>query len=198
MHAGFVFHLAVDFVAADQRGHFLQSADGRFAGGSDFHVPPARFREAPVHAENLGGEQRSLVAAGAGVNFEHHVLFIVRILGQQQNLQLVFDSRDLRLQLRATSSSAMARNSGSDSASMGRASARLRVASFHSRYLATISASSLCDLDTLRYSAESLMTAGVRHLGVQLVEPAFDVVEFLLILHSALHYRCSRFRCLRS
>ena len=61
----------------------------------------------------------------------------------------------------ATSSWAIARSSGSDSASMGRASCQIAgVADFHSRYLPTISARSLCVLATLRYCAESLMTAG--------------------------------------
>ena len=46
---------------------------------------PALFlRELAVHAEQFIGEQRRFFAAGAGANFEHDVLLIVRILRDQQ------------------------------------------------------------------------------------------------------------------
>ncbi len=45
---------------------------------------------ARVHAIEIGGEERGLVAAGARANFENHVLLVVRILGQQQHLDLFF------------------------------------------------------------------------------------------------------------
>ena len=84
----------------------------------------------------------------------------LRILGQQQNLELFLDAAPLAAPVRAISSSAMARRSGSASCSMGRACERLSSTFFHSRYLATISDSSLCALVTLRYWSASLMTAG--------------------------------------
>jgi hypothetical protein len=37
---------------------------------------------------------------GAGADFEHDVLLVVRILGQQQQLELLFQFRQLRLELR--------------------------------------------------------------------------------------------------
>jgi hypothetical protein len=39
---------------------------------------------ARVHAEQVAGEQRGLVAAGAGADLEHRVLGVERILGQEQ------------------------------------------------------------------------------------------------------------------
>src|SRR5471030_1727302 len=100
MHAAFVLELAVDLVAADQRDDFFEPAHGRFAAGRDFKLPALRFAVARVHAENLGREQGCLIAAGAGANFEHDVLLVVRIFGQQQNFELVFDLALFGLELR--------------------------------------------------------------------------------------------------
>ena len=183
MHAAFVLQLAVDLVAADQRDHFLQSAHRRFAGRSDFHLPAARFREARVHAENLVGEQRGFVAAGAGADFEHHVLLVVAdpwaAAGSSARLRCA-RSPAPGAPLPPPPCRAIRDRIPSASAALP---ARFRVAVFHSRYLLTISASSLCALLTLRYCAESLMTAGSAIWRVQVFELAFDVVEFLLVLH---------------
>ena len=100
VHAAFVLELAVDLVAADQRDDFLEPAHGGFAAGGHFHLPALRFAVARVHAEDLGREQGGLVAAGAGADFEHHVLVVVGIFGQQQDLELLFELKLLRLQLR--------------------------------------------------------------------------------------------------
>ena len=54
----------------------------------------------------------------------------------------------------------MARSSASRSSSMARASLKFGVHFFHSRYLPTISASSLWALATLRYCSASAITAG--------------------------------------
>ncbi len=100
VHAALVLQPAVDLVAADQGDDFLQAAHRRFADRSHFHLPALRFRIARVHAEDLGGEQSGFVAAGAGADFEHHVLLVVRIFGQQQHPELLFDARQFGLQAR--------------------------------------------------------------------------------------------------
>ena len=46
-----------------------------------------------IHAEDFGGKERGLVAAGAGADFEDDVLLVVGILGQQQHLDLFFERR---------------------------------------------------------------------------------------------------------
>src|SRR5512142_2821204 len=51
MHAALVLKLAVDALAADQGDDFLDPAHRRITGGGYFDLPPARLREAPVHAE---------------------------------------------------------------------------------------------------------------------------------------------------
>ncbi len=56
--------------------------------------------KARVHAEDLRGEQRGLVAAGAGADFQDDVLLVVGILGQQQQLQVFFDLRQPLFELR--------------------------------------------------------------------------------------------------
>ena len=54
--------------------------------------------EARVHAEDFGGKERGLVAAGAGADFEDDVLFVVGILGNQQDLDFFFDGCGARLE----------------------------------------------------------------------------------------------------
>src|SRR5947209_7868403 len=99
VHAAFVLELAVHFVAANQRDHFLQPAHWRFAAGRYFKFPALRLAVPRVHAKNLGREQRCLIAAGSGADFEHHVLFVVRILRQQQDLELLLDLEFFRFEL---------------------------------------------------------------------------------------------------
>ena len=93
------FSLRIDLVAFDHRDDFLQAADCRTRESREhFHLPALRFGVARVHAEDLGGEQRGFVAAGAGADFEDDVLLVVGILREQQNLQVVFDLADAALQ----------------------------------------------------------------------------------------------------
>ena len=106
VHAAFILQLREDALAFDDGDDFLQSADARLGGREDFHLPALRFGVAGVHAEDFGGEERGFVAAGAGADFEDDVLFVVGILGQQQDLELFFDCR--RRALRAWSSSSCA------------------------------------------------------------------------------------------
>ena len=86
--AALVFELAVDAAPLDHRDHFLQPADAGIAARHHFDAPPLPFGVHRVHAEQLGREQRRLVAAGAGADLEHDVLVVVRILGNEQDLEL--------------------------------------------------------------------------------------------------------------
>ncbi len=56
--------------------------------------------EARIHAEDFGCEQRRLVAARAGADFEDDVLLVVGIFGQQQDLDRFLQRRDPRLEHR--------------------------------------------------------------------------------------------------
>src|SRR5262249_58902200 len=81
-----------------------------FAGrlAQDLGREPLRFRVAGVHAVEIAGEDRGLVAAGAGAHLEEDVLVVARILRQQQAAQLLLlaaaralEARDLLLTARA-------------------------------------------------------------------------------------------------
>ena len=94
--AALPLHLGVDALALDDGYDLLVSAHAGLGNGEQLDLPAVLFREALVHAEDLGGKQRGLVAAGAGANFENDVLLVVGILGQQQHLDLFFQGRFAR------------------------------------------------------------------------------------------------------
>ena len=56
-----------------------------------FDVPATTLGVAQIHAEQVTGEDRRLVAAGAGAHFEIQVCLVARILRQQQQLQLTVE-----------------------------------------------------------------------------------------------------------
>ena len=92
VHAGLVLEQRVDAVAFDDRGDVLEAvADAGLGLGEDLDLPAVLLGEAEVHAEDLGDEERGLVAAGAGAELEDDVLLVVGILGQEQDLELLFD-----------------------------------------------------------------------------------------------------------
>ena len=52
--------------------------------GDHVDLPALPLREAGVHAEHLGREQRGLVAAGAGADLQQDVLLVVGVLGDEE------------------------------------------------------------------------------------------------------------------
>ena len=81
---------------------FLQAAAAGLVARQHFDPPALALGVLAVHAEQLGREQRRLVAAGPGPDFEDDVLLIVRILGDQQDLELAQErvaARGQRFQL---------------------------------------------------------------------------------------------------
>ena len=55
-----------------------------------------RVGVALVHAEEIGSEQRRLLAAGAGAHFEDRALLVGGVLGQKLHLELPLELFDLR------------------------------------------------------------------------------------------------------
>ncbi len=53
-----------------------------------FDMPATTLGVAQVHAEQVTGKDRRLVATGAGAHFEIQVCLVTRVLRQQQQLQL--------------------------------------------------------------------------------------------------------------
>ena len=97
--AGLVLELRVDVVAFDDGGDVLEAvADAGLGLGEDLDLPLVLLGEAEVHAEDLGDEERGLVAAGAGAELEDDVLLVVGILGQEQDLELLFDGGETWLE----------------------------------------------------------------------------------------------------
>ena len=88
VHAGFEFQMGKDALARHRGDDFLVAADLAVAGRDDLDPPAARGGIALIHAEQVAGEQRRLVAAGAGADFEDGVLVVGGILGQQQDLDV--------------------------------------------------------------------------------------------------------------
>ena len=86
--AAFVFQLAVDAASFDRGDDFLEAADARVVARHHFEPPALPLRVLAVHPEQLRGKERRFVAARAGADFEHDVLLVVRILRNQQRLQL--------------------------------------------------------------------------------------------------------------
>ena len=96
VHAGFELQLREDALARDGRDDFLVAAGLALARRGDLDLPAAPGGIALVHAEQVAGEQRRLVAAGAGADFEDGVLLVGRVLGQQQDLDVASRSASMR------------------------------------------------------------------------------------------------------
>jgi hypothetical protein len=90
VHAALIFELGVHALPLDDGDDFLQAADRGLRRGEHFDLPAPGFGVAVVHAEHLVGEQGGLVAAGTGADFKDDVLLVVGILGQQQDLEILF------------------------------------------------------------------------------------------------------------
>jgi hypothetical protein len=99
----------------------LIAAQLGIAGRDDLDAPALALGVAGVHAQQVAGKQRRLVAAGAGADLEEDVALVVGVAGQQGGLQLGVDAR---LGFRADSSSAAASSfiSGSERSSRAVAS----------------------------------------------------------------------------
>ena len=63
--------------AADPEGDLLESPHVALALAHQLELEPGGVAEAPVHAEQVGREQRGLVAAGAGPDLDDHARALV-------------------------------------------------------------------------------------------------------------------------
>ena len=76
--------------------HLLVSAELRRRFRNDLDLPPLALGVARVHAKQASREERRLVAAGSGPDFEKDVALVVRVLRQQHLLQLGGERRHSR------------------------------------------------------------------------------------------------------
>ena len=98
MHAGFELQFCVGAAAFDLGDDFLEAADGAFARRNHLDLPALQRGEALIHAEQVAGEQRGLVAAGAGADFEHDAALVHRVLRQQRDADLLLQRHALLLE----------------------------------------------------------------------------------------------------
>src|SRR4029079_12846344 len=83
----------------DERDELLDAARRRLALAQDLDLPALRLRVAADHAEEGGREERRLLAALAAPDLEDRVPLVVRIPRQEQELEVRFELRLLRLEL---------------------------------------------------------------------------------------------------
>ena len=88
VHAGFELQLGEHAAAAHLGDDFLEAAHRALADREHLGLPALRGGVALVHAEQVAGEQRGLVAAGAGADFQDRVVLVHRVLRQQRQPDL--------------------------------------------------------------------------------------------------------------
>ncbi len=91
MNARLELELGEGAAPADLGDDFLVAALGAFARRHHFGLPALLGGVALVHAEQVAGEQRGLVAAGAGADFQNDVALVHRVLGQERDLDLLLE-----------------------------------------------------------------------------------------------------------
>ena len=106
------FSFANTPLPVDAGDDFLVAAGFGRAGGDQLDPPALRLGIALVHAEQIAREQRRLVAAGAGADFEHRRALVGRIARQQRQRQRALGLAAACRAIAAISSRAIARDLG--------------------------------------------------------------------------------------
>src|SRR3546814_21003001 len=97
VRAGLELQAGEDARAGDLRARLLVAADLDFGGIDDLEAPALQLSVALVHAQEVGGKERRLVAAGAGAHLEDGIARVGLVLRQQQDLQRVLRSEERRV-----------------------------------------------------------------------------------------------------
>ena len=105
MHAAFKLHPTKGPFARNRGDDFLIAAHFAVRDAFNFNPPTARSRIALIHAEKIASEQGCFIATSSSADFQNHIGFVVGILRQKQDLQILFHGRnrfpqDLKLSLR--------------------------------------------------------------------------------------------------
>ena len=91
MTAGLELQPGIGAVTTDAADDFAIAAELRLARRQHFNLPALTLGKTRIHAEQVAGKQRRLVAAGAGADFQQHAALVVGVLRQQQLLQFDFE-----------------------------------------------------------------------------------------------------------
>ena len=94
VRAGLELELGVDVVALDPGNHFLVATVLALVLRQRLDPPALALGVARIHAEQVAGEDRRLVATGAGTDLQEHVAAVVGILRQQHALQAVAEGSE--------------------------------------------------------------------------------------------------------
>ena len=94
MHAGFELETRIDAVAGHFGDDFLEAAHGALALGDGLDAPAPERGVALVHPVKVAGEERGLVAAGAGADLEDDAAVVGCVLGQQRDAQPMLQRLD--------------------------------------------------------------------------------------------------------
>src|SRR5438876_3925158 len=92
-HALHAVHAALELEPAEgalphhERDDLLEAAEAGRVRGQHLDAPAVPLGVTRVHAEELGGEEARLVAAGAGTDLEHRVALVSGILGEEELLE---------------------------------------------------------------------------------------------------------------
>jgi hypothetical protein len=100
MAAAFVAQGLVDVRAFDGKNDFLEAAEIGRRRVDDARLPTARVGELGIHAEQVAGEQRGFLPAGAGADFQDGVAAVVGIRRQHQRHERAFGGGERGFQLR--------------------------------------------------------------------------------------------------
>ena len=100
MHARLELQLGEGAAPSDLGDDFLVAAHRAFARRHDLDLPAVLGGEALVHPEQVAGEQRGLIAAGAGADFQNDVALVHRIFRHQRLADVLRERVAPRLQRR--------------------------------------------------------------------------------------------------
>ena len=99
VHARLVFERAVDVLTRDLEYDLLVAARGAVRERGHFVAPALRLDVFGVHAQQVAGENGRFVAARAAAYLHDGVLRVLRVLGDQQQLDLLLHLLDGGFQL---------------------------------------------------------------------------------------------------
>ena len=98
VHTRLVAERAKDLGAACGENGFLDPAQDARAQCQHLDLPAAALAEAGVHAQQVGREQRRLVAAGAGADLHDGIAVVEGVGGDEELGELALEPLDLRSQ----------------------------------------------------------------------------------------------------
>ena len=100
-HALHAVHTALELqlrigMTVDLEGDLVEAALLTRRDVDDLDLPALFLGPLLVHAEQVGREERRLLPALRALDLDDHVLVVVGVLGQQQDLEVLLELSDLR------------------------------------------------------------------------------------------------------